>query len=208
MSKLNCWEFKKCGREPGGPKSAEFGACPVPLFKDFDRVHDGSHAGRTCWAVPASLCAGQQQGVFVQKLEKCQACEFFLNVKKEEESGKHGFVQTPAGIRIYLRSRGLCNPSTSSATSETGALTIGPDIIGDIERKYIFFAGHVGKKIIDSVFVDIRYRRGSGMSEKDFEYFLRMMFISLPKEQQPVFQDAAKGLGLSVVGVEQRMQTV
>jgi len=27
--KLNCWEFKKCGRQPGGPKVAELGVCPA-----------------------------------------------------------------------------------------------------------------------------------------------------------------------------------
>ena len=27
--KLNCWQVKKCGREPGGAKVAEFGVCPA-----------------------------------------------------------------------------------------------------------------------------------------------------------------------------------
>lgn len=29
--KLNCWEFKKCGREPGGLKARERGACPATV---------------------------------------------------------------------------------------------------------------------------------------------------------------------------------
>jgi hypothetical protein len=29
MSKLNCWELKKCGREAGGAKSNEMGICPA-----------------------------------------------------------------------------------------------------------------------------------------------------------------------------------
>ncbi|MGE5174112.1 MAG: two-CW domain-containing protein, partial [Betaproteobacteria bacterium] len=28
MEKLNCWEHKKCGRQPGGHKVAELGVCP------------------------------------------------------------------------------------------------------------------------------------------------------------------------------------
>lgn len=28
MAKLNCWEFKKCGRETGGLKIKEMGVCP------------------------------------------------------------------------------------------------------------------------------------------------------------------------------------
>jgi hypothetical protein len=27
--KLNCWEVKKCGREPGGVKVKELGVCPA-----------------------------------------------------------------------------------------------------------------------------------------------------------------------------------
>ena len=29
MSLINCWEVKKCGREPGGAKVAELGVCPA-----------------------------------------------------------------------------------------------------------------------------------------------------------------------------------
>jgi hypothetical protein len=27
--KVNCWEFKKCGRESQGPNAAELGVCPA-----------------------------------------------------------------------------------------------------------------------------------------------------------------------------------
>ena len=27
--KLNCWEYKKCGRQPGGDRAKEMGICPV-----------------------------------------------------------------------------------------------------------------------------------------------------------------------------------
>jgi len=30
---LNCWEFKKCGREPGGEKASELGICPRQMMK-------------------------------------------------------------------------------------------------------------------------------------------------------------------------------
>jgi len=29
--KLYCWEFIKCGREPGGHRAAELGICPVAI---------------------------------------------------------------------------------------------------------------------------------------------------------------------------------
>ena len=39
--KQNCWEFKKCGREQGGIKSAEFGVCPAALSTKVNNVHNG-----------------------------------------------------------------------------------------------------------------------------------------------------------------------
>jgi len=31
MKKLNCWEFKKCGRQFGGEKVSDLGLCPVVI---------------------------------------------------------------------------------------------------------------------------------------------------------------------------------
>ncbi len=39
MGKLNCWEFRKCGREPGGIKVHESGVCPAPLEIEVDGIH-------------------------------------------------------------------------------------------------------------------------------------------------------------------------
>lgn len=33
LAKLNCWEFKKCGREQGGILSAELGVCHAATVK-------------------------------------------------------------------------------------------------------------------------------------------------------------------------------
>ena len=49
MTKLNCWEFKKCGRTPGGEKAKDLGVCPVTKEKKLDNIHDGFNAGRACW---------------------------------------------------------------------------------------------------------------------------------------------------------------
>jgi len=31
MASVNCWEFKKCGREPNGLKAIELGICPASI---------------------------------------------------------------------------------------------------------------------------------------------------------------------------------
>ncbi|MBI4956645.1 MAG: hypothetical protein HY908_31800 [Myxococcales bacterium] len=66
---LNCWERMGCGREVGGAKAAELGACPAA------RGH-----GRDCWLVAGTLCGGEVQGVFAEKLGNCQACDFYRQV--------------------------------------------------------------------------------------------------------------------------------
>ncbi|MBI4849955.1 MAG: flagellar brake protein [Nitrospirae bacterium] len=85
MAKLNCWEFKKCGREPGGGKVAEFGICPTALEDRTDGVNDGKHAGRACWVIAGTFCGGKIQGTSASKLDTCMNCDFYKLVLDEEK---------------------------------------------------------------------------------------------------------------------------
>lgn len=82
--KQNCWEFKKCGREPGGEKTKDLGVCPASTEKRIDNTHEGKNAGRACWIVAGTFCKGEVQGSFAQKYKNCEKCEFYQLVKKEE----------------------------------------------------------------------------------------------------------------------------
>jgi hypothetical protein len=82
--KLNCWEFKKCGREPKGSRVHDLGVCPASEEKKLDAVHGGKNGGRSCWILSGTLCEGKVQGVFAQKYKSCQDCDFYQLVKKEE----------------------------------------------------------------------------------------------------------------------------
>jgi hypothetical protein len=86
-NKLNCWEFKKCGREPGGSKVAELGVCPVAEENRADGIHGGMNGGRCCWVVTGSLCKGQLQGTYAEKFGDCHKCEFYELVRAEELPG-------------------------------------------------------------------------------------------------------------------------
>jgi hypothetical protein len=86
MKKMNCWEYKKCGREPGGVKVYEFGVCPAASEERLSDVHGGEKGGRACWVVAGSMCGGKVQGSFAQKYGNCVICDFFNEVKKEEGS--------------------------------------------------------------------------------------------------------------------------
>jgi hypothetical protein len=84
-ARVNCWEFKKCGRQPGGSRAAELGVCPAAQA-DIVCFNCGSHGGRICWAIAGTLCGGKIQGTFAQKVANCMACEFYLSVKRDEGS--------------------------------------------------------------------------------------------------------------------------
>jgi len=84
MAKKNCWEFKKCGREPGGANAEKMGTCPTALDERLHGVHGGRNAGRACWVVAGTLCDGEVQGTFASKYGYCEKCDFYLLVQKEE----------------------------------------------------------------------------------------------------------------------------
>ncbi len=84
MNKQNCWEFKRCGRQPGGHKVKELGTCPASIENRLNGTHDGENAGRACWVVAGTFCGGAVQGTFAQKYKNCEICEFYNTVKKDE----------------------------------------------------------------------------------------------------------------------------
>ena len=84
MSKLNCWEFKDCGRQPGGKHVDDLGVCPVTEEVRLHGTHGGINAGRSCWVVSSTLCKGEVQGTFGKKYDNCVKCDFYQTVKEEE----------------------------------------------------------------------------------------------------------------------------
>ena len=72
---MNCWEFKKCGREKGGSKVKELGICPAY-----------PNNGQNCAYLAGTLCGGKVQGTFATKLSSCLSCEFYKseNFKKQK----------------------------------------------------------------------------------------------------------------------------
>jgi hypothetical protein len=85
MPKKNCWEYKHCGREPGGAKAEILGVCTASTERNIDGANSGQNGGRVCWAIGGTLCGGEVKGTFATKFEDCINCDFFKLVCKEEE---------------------------------------------------------------------------------------------------------------------------
>jgi hypothetical protein len=82
--KKNCWEHKSCGREPGGVKVKELGACPAATDTRLNGIHSGMNTGRACWVITGTYCKGEVQGVFARKFGDCMNCDFYKMVQTEE----------------------------------------------------------------------------------------------------------------------------
>jgi CRP-like cAMP-binding protein len=81
---LNCWEFMKCERQPGGKKAEALGLCPAAADSSFNGINNGQNAGRICWAVAGTCCGGKVQGTFAEKRRSCVTCNFYKHVQKQE----------------------------------------------------------------------------------------------------------------------------
>lgn len=111
MEKKNCWEFMKCGREPGGART-DLGICAAAVEHRLNRIHEGWNAGRACWIVAGTLCGGQEQGTFAQKYHNCEKCDFYKTVKAEE---RHQFTLSP----MLLKRLNESGPPVSNMKSAT-----------------------------------------------------------------------------------------
>ncbi|KKQ93865.1 MAG: hypothetical protein UT66_C0033G0010 [candidate division CPR2 bacterium GW2011_GWC1_39_9] len=80
----NCWEIKKCGREPGGKNVEGLGVCPASSDRRLSGFNKGVNGGRACWAIAGTMCNGEVQGTFASKIEDCENCEVYLKIKEEE----------------------------------------------------------------------------------------------------------------------------
>lgn len=86
---MNCWEFKKCGREHGGKNVKSLGVCPASTEKRADGINRGKNGGRACWAIAGTLCRGMVQGGFGDKAIDCMRCRFYKQVWIEERGGDY-----------------------------------------------------------------------------------------------------------------------
>jgi hypothetical protein len=81
---VNCWEFLKCGREPGGEGVAEVGVCPAAVDASVNGINGGKNGGRCCWTIAGTFCFGIVQGTTAKKYHNCMDCGFYWTVADEE----------------------------------------------------------------------------------------------------------------------------
>lgn len=89
---LHCWEYMRCGREPGGTHADELGICAAAIDERFAGRHRGINAGRPCWVVAGTVSKGSMHGSFASNSKGCGECDFYKLVRKEEGDNLHPTV--------------------------------------------------------------------------------------------------------------------
>ena len=84
MSFENCWEFKNCGRQRGGPRVHDLGMCPASTEIRLNRKNHGKSGGRSCWVIAGSFCKGKIQCIVASEIAICLVCDFYTQVAWEE----------------------------------------------------------------------------------------------------------------------------
>ncbi|MCI5148021.1 MAG: hypothetical protein D3916_01190 [Candidatus Electrothrix sp. MAN1_4] len=82
---INCWEFKECGREPGGRNALIDGICPAAIDSRANGIHQGKNGGRCCWVVVDSYCKVKAIEDISKGLLKCRNCAFYAMVRESSE---------------------------------------------------------------------------------------------------------------------------
>jgi hypothetical protein len=98
--RLNCWEYKKCGREPGGRLAAAGGACPAATYEAADGYLGGRNGGRACAFVAGTFCEELLQGTYRDKSKDCWDCDFYRLLRRE-----NGAAFSMPGFALHLVKR-------------------------------------------------------------------------------------------------------
>lgn len=96
----NCWEFRSCGREPGGRLARELGVCPAASHSAADGYLGGRNGGRACAFVAGTFCEGLFQGTYRDKSKECWDCAFYRKLRAE-----HGAAFSMPAFALHLLHR-------------------------------------------------------------------------------------------------------
>jgi hypothetical protein len=119
--KLNCWEFQKCSREPGGANITEYDVCPAAIETSANGINEGKNGGRICWAIAGTLSNKKIKGTFAEEKFSCMNCNFYKLVYKEENINSYEIL-TPIQINAFLTNRTKINEFLANHTKETSML--------------------------------------------------------------------------------------
>lgn len=100
--KINCWDFMKCGKGPGGSRVEEAGICPIAEETMADGLNGGENGGRICWIIAENCCIEDVSCSEFHRKTSCFSCEFRYKVTMEE-----GLLNVCQTTGVLLASSGM-----------------------------------------------------------------------------------------------------
>jgi len=94
---MDCWEFKGCGREPGGHSVGKTGVCPAAVFEPANGYLGGKNGGRACAFITGTFCEEVVQGTYRDKSKNCWDCDFYRALRRE-----HGAEFSMPAFALHL----------------------------------------------------------------------------------------------------------
>lgn len=102
MSKLNCWEFIKCGKGPLGNGINKSDICPVAVETSANALNGGVNGGRICWVIAENCSNAEVKCSKLHRKDFCFSCEFRYKVTLEE-----GLLNVCKATGSFLNKMGL-----------------------------------------------------------------------------------------------------
>jgi hypothetical protein len=103
---MNCWEFRKCGREPGGRLADQDGVCPAAVYNAADGYLGGRNGGCACAFIAGTFCEEVLQGTYRDKSKDCWDCEFYRMMRHEHGAG---FSMPAFALHLMKRNKDAFN---------------------------------------------------------------------------------------------------
>jgi hypothetical protein len=99
---MNCWEFRRCGREPGGRLASQEGVCRAAVYEPADGYLGGTNGGTACCFIKGTVCeeSRHHQATYRGKSEGCWDCAFYRMLRRE-----HGPAFSMPAFALYLEQR-------------------------------------------------------------------------------------------------------
>jgi len=98
-AKINCWDYKNCGRTIKDRNAKAPAICPAFSHTALNGINGGKNGGRSCWLIPGTLCGRRIQRSCVTKSLACSLCDFKRFVLRE---GNPDCMVSDAFLRMLI----------------------------------------------------------------------------------------------------------
>jgi hypothetical protein len=197
LQKLNCWEYKNCGREPGGLESGRYGVCPASTSTEVDGLNHGKNGGRICWAIAGTFINSKVMGKYASHKFSCVNCDFFKLVS--DEQGVDNFeIVTPVQMTYFKKKQ---ETAGSQFVEKRSSSRFSTDLIAVFSCGNTDYAGTVTNISETGMFISVRDISFPNNSRFDMKLSVGEKYLNLPVRmcRLTISPDLDDGMGTEII---------